>query len=859
MVATISPVNDKNYLPDQTKMNKKGKSKEYYSDHGEPEGRFTGTGSRVFNLHGKVIDKDIYDKLMDGYSPDGSKLVQNAGKKDRRCAWDVTFSAPKSVSIYWACGTPEQQKDIEKAMRQSVQKTIAMMEYKAAMTRRGKGSKLYEKPVGLIMATFEHCTNRMQEPNLHTHLLVKNLAPRKDGTFGSIDSYKIYRWIKPFGSVFRAELAYQLVKLGYDIEPDGESFRVIGVSQELCDAYSSRSKAIQEELNKAGIKSSASKEGQHFKTSTRPSKKDVNRRELFQKWQTELHEEGLTQDYIQSMLASEKTPKANLLDKDLILAELTEQKATFTEQELFYLVGVKASHCGVNALEAQAFAELILENESAISLSREEIYAPRYTTQEVLLTEKLMIDDARFLASQHSIVIQEHQALHAIQAAEKQLGFGFDKEQQAAIQYSLQSGDFCITQGSAGAGKTTLMMAVKIAYESKGLRILGASIAKKAADNLLEETGIDSHTIASYLKQIEDGLHPLKKADVLVIDEAGLIPSTDLQAILYEARSSNCKLILTGEDKQLDAINRGGALRYLSRPEILGTQRIETIRRQKQIWAKQVVADLRDGRSESALHTLDEKGCLHWGETKDEAKTALIHDWHHYQKAHPDKQTLILAQEWKDVKVLSEAIRSIHINEGRVGKENIPLVCSVADKPFHYEFSIGDRVKFCRNDYRSLQVSNGTLGTIKQIENIKNDTRLTVEIDDNRTVTFLASEYSDDIGMNLCHAYALTVFSAQGTTVNGNTFTLYSGQMDRANTYVALSRHKDESHLYVNRLEMTERANMIKDVSEPSEELIQTTLANLMKQDRYATLAIEHLEAVKRNEPERHQEEELIR
>ncbi|EKO5124773.1 AAA family ATPase [Vibrio fluvialis] len=559
------------------------------------------------------------------------------------------------------------------------------------------------------------------------------------------------------------------------------------------------------------------------------------------------------------MLASEKAPKVNLLDKDLILAELTEQKATFTEQELFYLVGVKASHCGVNALEAQAFAELILENESVISLSREEIYAPRYTTQEVLLTEKLMIDDARYLASQHSIVIQEHQALHAIQAAEKQLGFSFDKEQQAAIQYSLKSGNFCITQGSAGAGKTTLMLAVKIAYESKGLNIAGASIAKKASDNLLEETGIPSRTIASYIHLIENGQHPLRNIDVLVIDEAGLVPSTDLQALLYEARTSNCKLILTGEDRQLDAITKGGALRYLSRAEVIGTQRIETIRRQRQDWAREVVTQLRDGHSEKALDTLEEKGCLHWGETKDEAKAALIRDWHHYQKAHPDKQSLVLAQEWKDVKVLSEAIRNIHINEGKVGMENIPLECSVADKRFHYEFSVGDRIKFCRNDYRSLQVSNGTLGTIKQIESVEHDTKLTVEIDDNRTVSFLASEYSDEIGVNLCHAYALTVFSSQGTTVDGNTFILYSGQMDRANTYVALSRHKDESHLYVNKLEMTERAKIIKDTSMSNEELRRTALANLMKQDRYATLAIEHLEAMERSEPERHQEEELMR
>ncbi|MEX5379571.1 hypothetical protein [Acinetobacter towneri] len=104
--------------------------------------------------------------------------------------------------------------------------------------------------------------------------------------------------------------------------------------------------------------------------------------------------------------------------------------------------------------------------------------------------------------------------------------------------------------------------------------------------------------------------------------------------------------------------------------------------------------------------------------------------------------------------------------------ENIPLACSVADKLFHYVFSVGDRVKFCRNDYRTLRVANGTLGTIKQIESIKNDTKLNVKIDDNRTDSFLASEYSDEIGVNLCHTYTLTVFSSQGTTINGNTFTL---------------------------------------------------------------------------------------
>ncbi len=391
MVATISPVNNKDYFSQQTQLNAKKQAKEYYSDHGEPDGTWTGVGSRYFGLHGKTIEDNDYNNLMEGFSPKGHPLVQNAGNGARRCAWDCTFSAPKSISILWACSTPELQIKIEEAMRKSVQEAIHAMESKAAITRRGKGSKQYEKVSGLIVATYEHCTNRAQEPQLHTHALVLNAAPRKDGTFGSIDSYKIFRWIKPLGAIFRSEMAFQMKKLGFEIEPDGESFQIKGISKEICDDYSSRAKDIQKELNNAGFKSSASKEGQHFKLTTRQKKSDVNRDTLFKQWKKQLNQKGLTPAVIQDLVEAEKTSQPNFLDHSIILAELTERKSTFTEQELFFLVAVKASHYGISAEQAQSFAQLIMENELVITLSQNEAYSPLFTTREVLLNEKLMI------------------------------------------------------------------------------------------------------------------------------------------------------------------------------------------------------------------------------------------------------------------------------------------------------------------------------------------------------------------------------------------------------------------------------------------------------------------------------------
>ncbi|MGR5127145.1 hypothetical protein [Photobacterium swingsii] len=139
-------------------------------------------------------------------------------------------------------------------------------------------------------------------------------------------------------------------------------------------------------------------------------------------------------------------------------------------------------------------------------------------------------------------------------------------------------------------------------------------------------------------------------------------------------------------------------------------------------------------------------------------------------------------------------------------------------------------------------MSNGTFGTISSITQLDDDVRLSVLLDDERTISFLASECSDEIGVNLCHAYALTVFSSQGTTVDGNTFTLYSGRMAQRETYVALSRHKDESHVYINEAEVNERVRSYGEDLELTDELRQAELAKLMKQDHHASLATEYLD-----------------
>ena len=842
---SISPVNNIAYYADLAK-------EDYYSGHGEPKGIWYGLGSKIFGLQNTTIKDNDYKMLMAGFSPSGKALVQNAGKENRRAAWDCTLSAPKSVSLAWASSSHKVRQNIEKAIDVAVQTTIRFMEQRVALTRRGNTSSQYELTATLIFGCYNHCTNRNEQPQLHSHLLAINAAPRIDDSWGAIASESLYHWKMACGAIYRAELAYQLSELGFGIEPDGDSFHLKGVSKKACDAFSSRAQEINYELKKAGIQSSSSKQGASFKTSTRKAKKNVVRGQLLERWKGELGKYGLSESYIERLTHGEKELPPSPLDLDFILSGITNNKAVFTEQELYRAIAVVASHNGHNAAQVENLTRLATRSEDLVALKPKNAFSRQLTTLDVLTCEQLMVNDAKTLAKRVSHKVELTGVSEAIHLAENQLGFYFDEEQKEAIQYTLCSGDLSITQGSAGAGKTTLLLAAKIAYEEKSLIISGACIAKKAADNLTHETGIQSQTIASLISSINGNKHPLRGVDILVVDEAGLIPSTDLQQLLHEAKVSTCKVILTGEDKQLDAINRGGALRFLSSPEVLGTQRIETIRRQRQDWAKQVVVNLRDKRSQQALAALCEHNCVHWAETNEDAIQQLVSDWEQYQMTHPEKQSLVIAREWKDVKELSKAIRDIYIREGKVGTENIKLTCSVADKQFKYEYSVGDRVKFCRNEYRRFQVSNGTLGTIKEISQLSNsDTKLSIELDDKRIVSFRASEYSDHIGLNLCHAYALTVFSSQGTTIDGNTFTLYSGRMGQRETYVALSRHKDESHIYINEAEINERARFTDERLEPSAGLRQTVVANLMRQDCYSSLAIEQIRTNQRevNQP----------
>ena len=813
---------------------------DYYTGGGEPPGVYSGIGARALDLIGKVDSAD-YQAIFTGFAPDGTPLCTNAGQANRRHGWDLTFSSPKSLSILWARADKKTRSSIQAIQLASVQAAVKFLEQHAAMTRRGQAGHKQEPVMGLIATTFEHSTSRAQDPQLHTHCLIANIAPRTDGTWGTLDSHLLYLWKMAAGAVYRAHLAKQLRELGFGIEPvEGEAhFEVSGIPHTICEHFSKRGAAINAALEAAGLETSASHVGSTFKLTTREHKQAVDRPTLFAQWHQQLDELGLPASHLKTIQATIPEIDPSPLPIETIIEQLVLTKAVFRIQDVYTAVAIQAQFHHADLSDIEAAVQELIENELLIALGHDN-HSQLFTTQTMLDTEQALITKADTLSQQAHYRLSEQTITHAINQLSAKQEFALSYEQVEAVFSMCQSG-LDILQGVAGGGKSTSLQAVRLAYEAKGYKVLGATVARKAAKQLEDETGISSSTIAKLLTELKSGRTKLENT-VVIIDEAGQLSSPDLLALMDAVHQAGGKLTLVGEQQQLDAITHGGALRYLSQRH--GCARIETIRRQCNDWARQAVMHFRNGDADKALALHQQHNQLHISDNSERTRYQLIKQWQQYTATNPDKQAAILAQRWRDVKLLCDMVRQVYQARGSVGQENVMTECTVGNQHLYFAFSVGERVRFTRNDYKR-EFTNGNLGTVELIEQLDNDIRFTVRCDDGRIESFNQSDYCDEQGrLYLVHAYASTVYSSQGSTINGDAFIYYTSGMDRSATYVAGSRHKDNCHWFVNGEELDALSGIkdrgITDVKS-IEQARMSALTHCMGQNKEKRLASEYV------------------
>ncbi len=457
----------------------------------------------------------------------------------------------------------------------------------------------------------------------------------------------------------------------------------------------------------------------------------------------------------------------------IALDAITQQQSTFTRRDL-----AKFAHRHSDGIEQfNEVTSAIRNAPDLVELGKDGRGEDRFTTREMIDAEQRLHRAADVMAERERHVVGDAHRDMALARAE-QRGLVLSGEQADALAHVTDGRDLGIVVGYSGTGKSAMLGVAREAWEAAGYEVRGVALSGIAAENLESGSGISSRTIASMEHGWKNGRDMLTSRDVLVIDEAGMVGTRQLERVLSHATEAGAKVVLVGDPQQLQSIEAGAAFRSIH--DRHGGVEISEVRRQREDWQRDATRDLATGRTGNALEAYRSHDMVHDAATREDARTNLIERWDRERQASPDASRIILTHTNDEVWALNEAARDKMREAGDLGADTRVTVERGARS-----FAAGDRVMFLQNE-RGLGVKNGTLGTVQEIST----TSMTVRADDGRSVTFDLKDYN-----KLDHGYAATIHKAQGMTVD-RTHVLATPGMDAHGSYVALSRHRDGMDLH---------------------------------------------------------------
>lgn len=799
----------------------------------EPKGTFfdpTGTLLDAGITDGQEVSVEAFQRLLAGRDPHSGDPLIKQPDDAHVSGFDCTMSVPKNISALWAVSSGEQRDALEKAMADANNSAMRFLSDKAGMTRRGKGGAINEH-VNLIAATWPHSSSREGDPQRHFHNTVFNLAKRADGTWGTIESKHLMQWQTVAGAIFRAALAENLKRefpgINITNNEKSRSFDIDDMPEDLLNFWSKRTNEINDLAKEAAATSQ--KQIDIIKLEARKNKSfEENAKNLQTRWKGEADSFGFTAEALNAVLT--QSPK-EIMDPeefkkmmDAIPGELIEMDSTFTEQQLFRRVAeMSAGLQGIDEIQATVdrllardktdeFDEVedvvihLQRNVSKKLTIRDEVVAKQVDPQSVVICIGVDKKGRKVFSTLRQIQVElslkklagemandgSHKLKKSIIEDAISKRGTMSEEQVEAVRHAFSPGSLKVIEGAAGAGKSFSLDAVREAYESQGYKMQGIALSWQAASVLQESAGIESRAITGFLADVESGKVKLDSKTVIVCDENGLVGSVYGQKILKFASEAGAKVIITGDEEQLNPVQAGPAMKIMKMEA--GSVKISEIRRQKELWMREMVFNFSKGNSRDAIGALVSRGKVHLLDDKQATISRVASDFYNFTKENRNKSGLALGGSNEDTKNLNLAIRVLKRQDGLISQTDTFIRTEFGELPF----AISDKVMFRKND-KSMDVINRQTGTIMSIDSYKDGYQLHVRLDDGRDVTVDSRKYKGEDGfLPMHHGDAMTVYSSQGMTVD-QTFVMHSGSMDRRLAYVGYSRHREDTQIYVDK------------------------------------------------------------
>jgi conjugative relaxase-like TrwC/TraI family protein len=757
-----------------------GGREEYYIGAGEAPGLWVGDGTALLGLTGTVGASQLR-VLLAAFSPEGERLGSRPIGRSRVAGFDLTFSAPKSVSLLWGLSERGVSDAVRAAHDEAVVDAFGYLERHATKARRGAGGEMRIAANGLVGAAFRHRTSRTGDPQLHSHVLVANAVLAEDGRWSAPDARLLYFHARTAGFLYQASLRTRLAgSLGVSFGPVQNGYAEIeGVDEQMIRAFSSRREAIADALERKGFSSRRAAEVAAL--ATRPSKSPApdqmtGATSLHDRWRQSAMEWGFEPGELMRVLGQPRLTEIGAYLDDsfrvnlLGAGGLTSRFSTFERRDV---VRAAAEHLvdGGTVASIEGVADSILLRPDAVRLGLEGRGGePLHTTTELLaIEERLLHADTRRRA--RGVAAVECELVEGVLAEHPDLS----AEQAGLVRRLTGSGDGLeAVVGRAGTGKTYALEAAREAWQRAGFDVYGVALAARAAAELEGETGTPSETYAALVARLQRGERVLSERSVLVADEAGMLGTRALARLADLAREADAKVVFVGDHRQLPEIEAGGAFAALARDSHGAT--LSTNRRQDARWERVALDELRSGDVANALKAYDQMGRLHLEAKALDAAKALVADW---IEVHRTESATMLAVSRVEVDGLNTEARAELRHRGLLG----PDVVTAGGR----SFAFGDEVMCLRND-RALRVRNGTRGKLLGISGPM-VTIATGDGDRRLPLRYLEEGW-------LTHSYATTIHKAQGATFK-RAFVLATDTLYREAGYVALSRARIRTDLYL--------------------------------------------------------------
>lgn len=547
----------------------------YYSEEeGIAASRWWGKGAKRLSLFGEV-DQQRFEELLSGKISESQyigKIVD--GKREHRPGWDLTFSAPKSVSVLSILGKDER---LLKAHQDAVNVALSQVERDCAEARvQVNGEMTYQATGNITASLFHHDVSRALDPQLHTHCVVFNLTERQDGKWRSLSSQlknygvdaqgAVHGFIEQvrhdkryYGQLYRNELAYLVKELGYTLVVDHKKgfFEIEGVPKDILTAFSERREDIQSYLDKHQL--SGGKAASIATLNTRQSKQQVDRHLLQEVWNKKIEELGFNcEPVIQSSLIpaieKETVPPLQAAVKAIrqAVTDISVFESTFRMEQLITRAGEYVIGDAVSASDLLRALDQECHSGELITLSDN---ASLLMSKKTVDDEKQILLQANQLALARPLVDKTRLSHYLLQHPEapNDLKKLFNTEPIMAIEGNSRSSLVTSLVSAANAlGVETQVLSPSLT----GSRTLSEQLKEKPLTlwqhlkALFVKDSVQHESVMHYVSRKPNATNKASPS-LIVVNQAHLLPTHQMLSLLTLSRTQGNKLILVGEQDKL--------------------------------------------------------------------------------------------------------------------------------------------------------------------------------------------------------------------------------------------------------------------------------------------------------------------